>query len=214
MSSNASACGEVWPLAPCGTHGACDERTGCVCEAGWQLNPLTVDGVSLCNEPYGFLPAIYTVWLALMASCSVVLIARVALDCRSNRFGTRAGRLDAVLECVFAIAAIGMISSSSATGMPPAAGAVSASLDYVGSVALDVSSVLQFSRMMKRAEEELGSPVFTPLYSLASVTAEKLLSGVVLLAFVTGHVSGWNHFRYIGVVWSLKALVGLTLCSR
>jgi hypothetical protein len=215
MSGNASACREVWPLASCGTHGACDERAArCVCDPGWQLNPLAVDGVELCNQPHGFLLAVYTAWLVLMASCCAALLARAALDWRSERLATRTARSDAVLECIFSIFATCMIGSCRDSGVPPAAGVVSATLDFLGSVALDFAAVLQYRRMIKKAEAELGSPVVTPLYSPASVAGEKLVSGVVLLALVAGQISGCNHFRYVCVVWTFKAVVGITLSRR
>ncbi len=197
-ASHASACGELSPLAPCATHGVCDERTArCVCELGWQPNPLAVDGVQLCNQPRGYLQAVYTCWLLLVASNSTLLLARVGFEWRGGRLNTRTARLDAALECVFLVFSTGAIGACRASGVPPPADIVGASFHYVAYSALRLHNLLGFSRLIRSVQDELGAvSSFSSFYYTPAVTAsERILSGSVLLAFVTGRMSAWTHWR-------------------
>ena len=212
-ASQASACGELWPLAPCGTHGECDERAArCVCELGWQLNPLAVDGVELCNQPRGFLLAVYTCWLLLLASNAALHLARVGFEWRGGRLVTRTARVDAALECVFLVFATCAVGVCREPGVPPPVDVVGASLNYVTTSALSLGQLLNFSRLIRSVKDELGavSMIRRSYYTPASVTAERSISCFALLAFVTGRISAWTHWRYVSAVVFIDAIVGLT----
>ncbi len=169
---------------------------------------MVVNGVEICNQPRGFLQAAYTVWLAIHASNTALYVVLVTLEGRSGRLGSRSKRVMAALYFSFFASTTCAIGLSRATGMLPRATTSGALLMYVGACALDLYQALDFHRICRTVQNELKDGSIDSFYVLASMVTEKVISGAMLLAFMTGQIHSWTLLGYnggaqlfVGVVW-------------
>jgi hypothetical protein len=186
MAAGRSACGALWPAPPCGWHGQCDEAAGaCVCEEGWKPSPLVVDGVALCNNPDGLLPAALASCAAVLVCSTVAEAARIAVDWRAGRLRDRRDRADNALALGFAFAtAIGM-TISAMDGLPFQTDPAAAAWVWLGSVLLARRQYARNERMARASLDELGVRSRN-----ADLTANsKLFKVVMALAVVAGFAS-------------------------
>ncbi len=186
-----------------------------LCEPGWQLNPLAVHGVEVCNQPRGFLQAAYTAWLAIIASNTALTLVLITLDGRSGRLESRLKRVIGALQFVFLVSSTCAIGLSRATGMIPNATTTGALLMYIGACALDFGGALNFHRIFRSVRSELKDGVAIDSFLVLALTVtEKVISGAVLQAFMTGQIHSWTVLRYGGGVQLFVGVVWLTSFAR
>ncbi len=160
--NSSNACGALWPAPVCGWHGACDPSAGvCVCDSGWGLTPLAVDGVVLCNNPLGLLPAAYAVWFGANVASTALSVASFAVNWRAGRLRNRADREYHRLEVLFQFAVSCALGVCVVNGRPLQVDRLATCFMAVALCAVEVAIVRQNDRMTRSAKRQLSLSGFT-----------------------------------------------------
>jgi hypothetical protein len=186
MGEALSACGALWPAPPCGWRGQCDEAAGvCVCEEGWQLSPLVVDGAALCNIPDGLLPAALASSAAVLVCFVVLAAARIGLDWRAGRLRDRLDLADNALELGFCFSYLIAYTLCNMKNLPYQVDPAASAMIFFGSMFVVLRQKSRNERMARAAQCEQGVRVG----EADPAATSKLFEVLLLLAVVAGFAS-------------------------
>jgi hypothetical protein len=204
--NSSDACGALWPAPVCGWHGACDPFAGvCVCDSGWGLTPLAVDGVVLCNNPLGLLPAAYAVWFGALVANTALAAAAFAVSWRAGRLDKRANFEHLGLQLLFQFATACALGVCVVNGRPMQVDRLATCFMFVALNAVEADMVRQNDRMTRAAEQQLSMRGFTVGAAWgvrpSVVTAVYFVVGFASTAFfVAGVTTPVTHVRIIAVL--------------